>query len=119
MTFRSVVAVFVVLSTLLVPTLAAAQGLNKPVTGIQGVAQGVGAQGVINAIVNVLNMLLMFVALLAAIYLIYGGVKYITSAGDATKADEAKSTILYALLGLIVIGLSAVLVNFVLGAVAQ
>ncbi|MEX2055202.1 MAG: hypothetical protein WD972_03380 [Candidatus Andersenbacteria bacterium] len=119
MTFRSAVAVFVVLSTLLVPTLAAAQGLNKPVTGIQGVAQGVGPQGVINAIVNVLNMLLMFVALLAAIYLIYGGVKYITSAGDAGKADEAKSTILYALLGLIVIGLSAVLVNFVLGAVAQ
>jgi len=58
------------------------------------------------------------VAVIAAVMLVIGGVRYIISQGDEGQTEKAKNTILYALIGLIVIGLSAVIVNFVLGSVS-
>lgn len=63
---------------------------------------------------NIVNVALSLVALLAAIFIIYGGVKYIISFGESDEAEKAKKIILYAVIGLIVIGLAAVLVNFVI-----
>lgn len=68
-------------------------------------------------IVAIVNVLLSFVALVAVIVIIYAGVKYITAAGDEQAAGEAKKIILYAVIGLIVIGLSAAIVNFVVLAI--
>ena len=60
--------------------------------------------------------LLVLAALAAAIFLIIGGARYIGSQGDEDAAAEAKNTILYAIIGLIVIGLAAVIVNFFVSA---
>jgi len=65
---------------------------------------------------NVVNALLGLVGIAAAIFLVYAGVKYITSQGDEEVLRTAKTQIIYALIGLVVIGLSAVIVNIVLGA---
>jgi hypothetical protein len=46
--------------------------------------------------------------------LIFGGFKYITSGGDAGKITGAKNTILYAIVGLVIVALSQVIINFVL-----
>lgn len=46
--------------------------------------------------------------------LVYGGYMYITSGGDESRAERGKRVILYALLGLIVIGLSGIVVNIVI-----
>jgi hypothetical protein len=75
---------------------------------------GNGSGDLILYIRNIVNGLLSLMAIVAAIYLILAGIKYVTSAGDEKKADEAKHTILYAIIGLIVIGLSMVLVNFII-----
>ena len=72
--------------------------------------------GLILGIRNVVNALLSLVGLAAAIFLIYAGVKYIASTGDEEEANQAKRQIIYAIIGLVVIGLSAVIVNIVLGA---
>jgi len=45
--------------------------------------------------------------------IIYGGVKYSTSAGDPSKATAAKNTIMYAIVGLIVAILAFAIVRFV------
>lgn len=100
----------------LLPTLVLAQGFNQQLPPFQGTP---GGNDLIGAIQNIINFLLVLAAIVAAIYLIYGGVKYIISAGDETKAGEAKNTILYALIGLIVIGLAVVVVNFVLTAISS
>lgn len=63
---------------------------------------------------NIVNAFLVFVAVLAVIFLIWAGVRYIMSRGDEQEAEKAKYMILYAVLGLIVIGLSGVIVNFVI-----
>ena len=94
------------------PGIALAQGLSG-VQPFQGTAQG----GLIQAITTIVNILLILAGIIASLYLLYGGVQYITAAGDEDKAGTAKNTILYALIGLIVIGLSAAVVNFVIGAI--
>ena len=63
--------------------------------------------GIMNGIVGAL-------ALVAVVVVIMGGVKYMTSNGDAGKVKTAKDTILYGLIGLIVCALAAAIVNFVI-----
>ena len=67
-----------------------------------------------NTIVTIVNVVLGLIGLLAAGYLVLGGIRYITSEGDDGKTEQAKNTILYAVIGNIVIGLSAAIVNFII-----
>lgn len=66
-------------------------------------------------IMSLVNIGLGFVGLLAAIFVVIGGVRYIISQGEDDETEKAKKTILYAVIGLIIIGLSAAIVNFFLG----
>jgi len=50
---------------------------------------------------------------IAVLFLILGGLQYVTSSGNKDKAEQAKQTILYAVIGLVVIALSFVIVAFV------
>ncbi len=97
----------------LMPFMALAQ--LKPENGI-AVANGGDLLGTVRRVVN---MFLMVVALIAVIMLIIGGFRYIISQGESDQAEQAKNTILYAVIGLIVIGLSAAIVNFVVNIVGS
>lgn len=72
---------------------------------------------VITYVKNILNVFLTLLAIIAIIIVIYAGVQYITAAGDQNKASTAKATIMYALIGLLVVGFAMVLVNFVIEAI--
>lgn len=50
----------------------------------------------------------------AVLFLIIGGVQYVISAGNPTSAEKAKKTIIFALIGIVIIAASALLVNVVL-----
>jgi hypothetical protein len=54
------------------------------------------------------------VGIIAVIMIVYGGFRYITSGGDATKVTSARNTILYAIIGLIIVALAQFIVKFVL-----
>lgn len=71
-------------------------------------------RSLIDYIQGIVNALLVLVGITASIYLVLGGVRYVRSEGDEGQAEEAKKTILYAVIGLIVIGLSAAIVNFII-----
>jgi cytochrome bd-type quinol oxidase subunit 2 len=79
--------------------------------------QNPGNLGLIDTIINIVNALLVLAAVAAIIFVILGGVRYITAQGDEDAVEQAKNTIIYAIIGLIVIMLAAVIVNFVLQAV--
>ena len=49
--------------------------------------------------------------------IIWGGLRYATSAGDPAKVTAAKNTIMYAIIGLIIAFLAFAVVNWLLGAV--
>ena len=51
----------------------------------------------------------------ALIFVVVGGIGYITSAGDPGKLQKAKSTIMYALIGLVIVALAELLVSFISG----
>jgi hypothetical protein len=62
-----------------------------------------GSDGSINELVSIVIALLLITGLfLCLIYLVWGGIKYITSAGNEESIKKANATIRYALLGLIV-----------------
>jgi hypothetical protein len=46
--------------------------------------------------------------------IILGGFKYITSGGDTGNVTGAKNTILYAIVGLVIVALAQIIVRFVL-----
>lgn len=65
-------------------------------------------------ITNGINLSSLIVGIIAVIMIIIGGVKYITSGGDAGNVTGAKNTILYALIGLVIVALAQTIVYFVL-----
>jgi cytochrome bd-type quinol oxidase subunit 2 len=63
---------------------------------------------------TVINLLSLIVGIVAVIMIIIGGLKYITSSGDSNNVTSAKNTILYAVIGLVIVVLAQVIVRFVL-----
>ena len=61
-----------------------------------------------------LNLLSIIVGIAAVIMIIFGGFKYITSGGKQESVTSAKNTILYAIVGLVIVALAQVIVHFVL-----
>lgn len=65
---------------------------------------------------QVTNTILYIVGIIAVIMLIIGGIKYVVSGGDAKKVTDAKNTVLYAIIGLVIAFLAFAIVNFVISA---
>lgn len=73
---------------------------------------GVKTNDLSTVIQNILNAIIGVAGLISVVYIVVGGIQYITSSGDSNKTEKAKKTILYALIGLIVCALSFAIVNF-------
>jgi len=77
-------------------------------------------QGQVNNIITtVINIFSLVVGVVSVIMIIVGGLKYITSGGDSGNVTGAKNTILYAIVGLVVVALAQVVVRFVLTRVTE
>jgi len=63
---------------------------------------------------NVINLLLMIVGIVAVITIIVAGIRYVTSGGDGQQTKNARDTILYAIVGLVVAIMAFPIVNFVI-----
>lgn len=61
-----------------------------------------------------LRFVLVFAALLVFMYLIWGGIEWITSGGDKTKTESARNRITAAVVGLIVLAASWAILTLVL-----
>lgn len=70
-----------------------------------------------NIIKTVINIFSLVVGVVAVIMIIIGGLRYITSGGDSGNVTNAKNTILYAIIGLVIVALAQIIVKFVLGRV--
>jgi hypothetical protein len=69
----------------------------------------------VNAFIETaINLFSLIVGIIAVVMIIVGGLKYITSGGDSGNVTGAKNTILYAVVGLIIVVLAQVIVRFVI-----
>lgn len=103
-----------VLSTASLPGSASAQvseGINTATTSEMKGKSIDGDNGLIKTVVNVL---LWTVGILSVIMIIFSGLRYITSAGDASKTKSAQSTLTYSVVGLIVAIMAYAIVNMVI-----
>ncbi len=65
--------------------------------------------------VTIADVLLFLVGAISVIMLIIGGLRYVISAGDQQAVTNAKNTILYAIVGIIVAFLAFAAVQFIVG----
>jgi hypothetical protein len=65
---------------------------------------------------TITNVLLFIIGAVAVVVIIIGGLRYVTSAGDAGQTKGAKDTILYAVVGLIIAIIAYAIVRFVINA---
>ena len=66
-----------------------------------------------------INWFIAISGLVAAIFVIYGGIAYMTSSGDPNKLQKAKNIIIYALAGLAIVGLAKVITAFAISSISQ
>lgn len=92
------------------------QGTSLDTTTTDCSAQASTAQSKINDLLTqVINIFSVIVGIIAVFMIIFGGLKYITSGGDSGNVSGAKNTIIYALVGLVIVALAQFIVHFVLG----
>lgn len=70
----------------------------------------------INKVVDVVSVL---VGIIAVIMIIIAGLRYVTSNGDSGSVGSAKNTLLYAVVGLIVVAFAQTIVKFVLNRIYE
>jgi len=68
-------------------------------------------------IVRLIRTALGFLGIVAVIFVLYGGFKYMTSGGETKRVDDAKKIITNALIGMVIILFSFAIVQFILGVV--
>ena len=73
-------------------------------------ADGANFSNIIKSVINILSVL---VGAVSVIMLIIGGFRYIISNGDSNSTKAAKDTIMYALIGLIIVLFAQVIIRFV------
>src|SRR5581483_4205681 len=127
---KSIVLTFNAALLLMVPSLTVAtvsitsadsttcEGITGNVTNGVNTAIGSGAPASCNSTQNqnnnslaslaktVVNIFSLIVGVVAVIMIIYGGFRYITSGGETTAVGNAKNTIIYAIIGLLLVALA-------------
>jgi hypothetical protein len=73
------------------------------------------ANNIGNVISGVITILLIAAAIIALFFLIWGGIRWITSGGDKSKVDSARQTIIASIIGLIISLLAFFIITLVLG----
>lgn len=94
-------------------TLPGGQRIQAP-SEIEKISQNVGPFGE-NIIRTTIQLLILFAIILALFFLIWGGIQWVTSGGDKEKLAKAQHTIIYVIVGLIIIFLSFLIINLIGG----
>ncbi len=73
------------------------------------------ASGSESVIPTIITIVLGIIGAIAVMFIVIGGMRYITSQGDPQAVGKAKGTIIYALVGLLFAILAQAIVGFVIG----
>ena len=99
-------------------TKGVANGASNAATGSSGnitcTSDGEDGSSINALATKVVNIFSIIVGAVAIIMIIYGGFRYITSGGDSGNVGNAKNTLIYAIVGLVIVALAQVIVHFVL-----
>ena len=89
--------------------------INSEITsGMNATSAGTSTPTNANVVIkNVTNTMFFIIGAVSVIMLIYGGIRYTTSGGNANSVTAAKNTVIYSIVGLVISILAYAIVNFV------
>jgi hypothetical protein len=64
---------------------------------------------------NIFSLVLALAGAVAVAFIVWGGIQYVISQGESSKITQAKNTLLYSIVGLVIVMFSFAILNFVLG----
>ena len=76
-------------------------------------------QKIHDILTTIINIFSLIVGVVSVIMIIIGGLRYITSGGESGNVSTAKNTIIYAIVGLVIVALAQFIVHFVLGKISS
>ena len=115
--------VFTKMTPLLAPTVAYAAPTAASEAICEGVNDGSGVTSctdnssglaVSNVIKGAIRIFQAVIGIISVFTILIGGMNYITSGGDAGKTKTARDRIMYAVIGLVIVGLAEIIVQFAL-----
>ena len=71
------------------------------------------ANGAAGIIVNIVMWMMSIIVLLALGFIVFGAIRYVTSAGNEKQVEDAKKIVLYAIIGLVIAILAIVIIQLV------
>ena len=107
------------ITVLIAPVSSFAQGsadeVCEGVKIVGGDCQTPGDKGKVDSLISdIVDVLSVVVGVVATIMIMVGGFKYVTSNGDSNQVSSAKNTILYAIIGIVIVVFAQVIVKFVI-----
>ena len=91
-------------------------GVWEPHGSETGTCKSSDNRTVMGTLQQIMNIMLFIAGAVAIIMIIVGGIRYTISAGDQSATTAAKNTIMYAVIGLVIVIAAYAIINFVLGA---
>jgi hypothetical protein len=85
---------------------------NNQVLNAACAGQGLSLGSVLGFVITIAFIIAVLISLL---FLVWGGIKWITSGGDKTGVETARNQIIAAIIGLIIVFLAFFILNLVLG----
>ena len=80
---------------------------------------GGGKDKLPGTVVNIINAIIAVSSIVAIVFVIVGGISYMTSNGDPGKIEKAKKTILYSVIGLVICALTFAIVNWTIDTISK
>ncbi len=77
-----------------------------------------GAQDVPELIEGIIKLMLFIGGAVAVLFVIIGGYQYMTSGGNSEQAEKGKTTVVNAIIGIVLIVLAWVIINVVVGTIS-
>jgi hypothetical protein len=91
-----------------IDTVTGGSGATGVCNGTQGISSGLGT--IAKTAINIISIL---VGIVAVIMIIFAGFKYITSGGESNGVTSAKNSLIYAIVGLVIVVLAQAIVHIV------
>jgi len=105
-------------SLVLAPALASADFTSDACGGVSAIdssacdkSNGNKLTSILKVVTNILSFIVGFVAV---IMIIFSGFKYITAGGDSNGISSAKNSLIYAIVGLVIVAVAQVIVHVAL-----
>lgn len=84
--------------------------------GLDQVPNDLPKEDITEVVVRIVRYVIGLVGIILLVMLIYGGVMYMTSAGNEEQAKKAKQVLTYAIIGIVIIAMSFLITQFIVNA---